>query len=85
MPAPFLQGVIYNFQRPQYMNYGALGSVIGHELTHGFIVDRNETKRYSNQWTTYTKTKYEEKAQCILNEYESYNGHLKEFTVRMLI
>ena len=36
IPAGFLQGVIFSSSRPQYLNYGALGLVIGHEITHGF-------------------------------------------------
>ena len=35
-PAAFLQGIYYNSKRPQYLNFGGIGSLIGHEMTHGF-------------------------------------------------
>ena len=35
-PAAFLQGIMFSKDRPMYMNFGAIGWMIGHEITHGF-------------------------------------------------
>ncbi|KAJ3649740.1 hypothetical protein Zmor_021464 [Zophobas morio] len=80
VPAPFLQGVIYNFHRPQYMNYGALGSVIGHEFTHAFVAHKNKSESGEIHWSPDAIRHYEEKIQCLLEDYQQYSGHLKEFT-----
>ena len=49
------------------MNYGAIGFVIGHEITHGF--DYQET---SFLWHDDTKIAYLEKAKCIIEQYGNF-------------
>ena len=36
IPAGILHDYFFNPDSPSYLNYGALGGIIGHEMTHGF-------------------------------------------------
>ena len=36
IPAGVLHDYVFNPGAPKYLNYGALGAIIGHEMSHGF-------------------------------------------------
>src|SRR6266487_3379983 len=71
-----LQYPLYELGRPAAVNFGAIGSVIGHELTHGF----DNTGRYfdkdgnlNNWWTEESAKKYEQRARCFLQQYSKFD------------
>jgi len=57
------------------MNYGAIGFVIGHEITHGFD---DQGRKYDKQgnlvdwWARKTKKRFLEKVLCIIKQYGNY-------------
>lgn len=60
---------------PRYMNYGAIGTVIGHEITHGFdhlgrLFDLNGNVH--NWWQPETKQHFHEKVKCIIEQYSNF-------------
>ncbi|XP_076162839.1 M13 family metallopeptidase neprilysin 2 isoform X1 [Ptiloglossa arizonensis] len=74
-PAGILQGAFFNNDRPKYMNYGAIGFVIGHEITHGFDDQGRQFDEKGNLvdwWAPQTKEKYLERAECIIHQYGNY-------------
>lgn len=75
IPAGFLRGSFYHYDRPKYLNYGAIGSIIGHEITHGFDSEGRKSDKNGNQidwWQTSTKNKYLVKANCFVQQYNNY-------------
>merc|ERR1719183_789099 len=76
-PAGILQGIFFSSDRPKYMNYGAIGWVIGHEITHGFDDQGrtfDSTGNLANWWERSTEDNYLDKAQCIIWQYGNYTA-----------
>ncbi|KAJ6647387.1 Neprilysin-2 [Pseudolycoriella hygida] len=83
-PAGVLQGVFFHYGRPKYMNYGGIGFVIGHEITHGFDDKGSQfdcNGNLKNWWAEATRKAYLNKAQCIINQYGDYVEPLTNLTV----
>ncbi|KAH8355313.1 hypothetical protein KR093_010763 [Drosophila rubida] len=75
LPAGILQGAFYNANRPKYLDFGAIGSLIGHEITHGFDDEGSQFDLEGNLrdwWQPDTKKAYLEKAKCIVHQYGNY-------------
>lgn len=74
-PAGILQGKFFSADRPRYMNYGAIGYVIGHEITHGFDDQGRQFDLIGNLvdwWHEDTKEKFLKKSKCIIDQYGNY-------------
>lgn len=74
-PAAILQPPFYKETYPTYVNYGAIGVVIGHELTHGFDDNGRKygPKGKKEKWgTPESEKKFNEAAECLVKQYGDY-------------
>ncbi|MGV3739958.1 MAG: M13 family metallopeptidase [Gammaproteobacteria bacterium] len=81
IPMGILQSPYFDANAPLAVNYGGIGVVIGHEITHGF--DDQGAKfdghgNLHNWWTPSDLAKFRAATQCIINQYSQYkiNGNL---------
>lgn len=74
-PAGILQFPFFDANADDAINYGGIGAVIGHEMSHGFDdngsqYDADGTLR--NWWTAEDRKKFEAKAQALVKQYNGY-------------
>src|SRR5699024_7524219 len=88
-PAGILQPPFYFQNGDDAVNYGGIGYVIGHEMTHGFDDQGSQYDKegnLKNWWTKEDREKYEARAQKVVDQYNNYvvldsvhvNGKLTE-------
>jgi predicted metalloendopeptidase len=73
-PAGILQPPFFNKDFPAAMNYGAIGMVVGHELSHGFDDQGRKfspTGKLEEWWAPEVSKKFEERAKCIADQYSA--------------
>jgi len=71
-PAGILQPPFFEKSMDDSVNYGAIGMVIGHELTHGFDDQGRKFDAHGNLrdwWTAEDAKEYDERGKCISDEY----------------
>jgi putative endopeptidase len=75
-PAGILQPPFYNNKLDDGPNYGGIGAVVGHELTHGFDDEGRQFDPKGNLrdwWTPEDAKQFEQRADCFVKEYESFS------------
>jgi putative endopeptidase len=74
-PAGILQPPFYDPKVDDAVNFGAIGAVIGHELTHGFDDQGSQFDAQGNLrnwWTPKDREQFDKLEACIVNEYDSF-------------
>lgn len=74
-PAGILQPPFFNFEADDAINYGGIGGVIGHEISHGFDDSGSRFDADGNLkmwWTKDDRTKFEERAACVIKQFGEY-------------
>jgi putative endopeptidase len=74
-PAGILQPPFFDPKADDASNYGGIGAVIGHEMTHGFDDQGRKFDAQGNLrdwWTPQDAKNFNERAECIVNQFDSY-------------
>nr|KAI8736327.1 neprilysin-like [Biomphalaria glabrata] len=74
-PAGILQPPFFSKTYPKSLNFGGIGVVIGHEITHGFDDRGRLYDKYGNLakwWSPDAENKFKAKAQCIIDQYSNF-------------
>lgn len=74
-PAGILQPPFYDYKANAGLNFGGIGAVIGHELTHGFDDEGSKFDKEGNLkdwWTTEDQKAFDEREECLVKEYDNF-------------
>jgi len=74
-PAGILQPPAFDMNATDAVNYGAIGVVIGHEISHGFDdqgAQFDSEGRLSNWWTADDLKKFQTKTSCVVKQFDGY-------------
>lgn len=74
-PAGILQPPFFDIKKDDAINYGSMGAVIGHEITHGFDDSGNKFDAEGNLkdwWTAEDRKQFEARAKVIIDQYNGY-------------
>ncbi|MEQ1472409.1 MAG: M13 family metallopeptidase [Candidatus Acidiferrum sp.] len=74
-PAGILQPPFYDPNADDAINYGGMGAVIGHEVSHGFDDEGSQFDpqgNLRNWWTADDRKNFDERATCVEKQFDTY-------------
>jgi putative endopeptidase len=74
-PAGILQPAFYDSSASDATNFGHIGAIVGHELTHGFDDEGRKFDAQGNLkdwWTADDAKRFEQRTDCLVNEYNGF-------------
>jgi putative endopeptidase len=74
-PAAILQPPFFNLEADDAVNYGAIGAVIGHEISHGFDDSGAQYDGKGNLrdwWTEKDKSEFQRRSEGLVKQYDAY-------------
>lgn len=84
-PAGILQQPFFSDAYPEAMNYGSIGAIIGHEMSHGFD---DQGRQYDKDgmltpwWSKSSISEYKDKAQCYIDLFDTYKPREVDIHIR---
>lgn len=76
-PAAILQPPFFNFNADPAVNYGGMGAVIGHEISHGFDDQGSRfdaTGNMVNWWTETDRRQFEARTDALVAQFDAYEA-----------
>ncbi|XP_045470626.1 neprilysin-2-like [Harmonia axyridis] len=77
IPTGILHQPFFDNDRPKYLNYGAIGFVVGHEIIHGFDDQGRQYDKSGNLvdwWEPASNKSFQERADCLIQQYANYTN-----------
>lgn len=74
-PAGILQAPFFNPDADDAINYGAIGAVIGHEITHGYDDSGSNfdaSGNLKNWWTPADQKNFQSRSECIVKQFDAF-------------
>ncbi|KAF9274254.1 hypothetical protein BGZ68_000828 [Mortierella alpina] len=74
-PAGILFPPFFHIDNPEYLNYGSIGMIAGHEIGHGFDNTGrkyDQTGRLANWWTNSSLEEFTVRSQCFVDQYSNF-------------
>ncbi|MDR3675019.1 MAG: M13 family metallopeptidase [Acidobacteriota bacterium] len=74
-PAGILQPPFFDFQADDALNYGAMGAIIGHEMTHGFDDEGSQFDaqgNFKNWWTPDDQKNFQARGACVASQFDGF-------------